>query len=207
MVFLVDLIIIAIILLFTFIGYKRGLIKIAFGLCTFIIALIVATVLYKPVSSFVINNTEIDEKIQETITEKILPEGLSETTEIELDEDVSNILIKNGVTTIQDISVTFSTKIIETVVLLAIFILAKIILKFVTILADAVAKLPILNQFNKTGGILFGFLHGLFIVLIIFTLISLFEPMIDSSVITNIQDSKIGSMIYNNNIVLHYIAR
>ena len=42
MFFVVDLIIVAIILLFTFLGYKRGLVKLAIKLCTFIIAVIVA---------------------------------------------------------------------------------------------------------------------------------------------------------------------
>ena len=42
MALIIDLIIVAIILLFTFLGYKRGLIKVAIKLCTFFIAIIIA---------------------------------------------------------------------------------------------------------------------------------------------------------------------
>lgn len=208
MVLLIDLLIVGIIILFTFIGYKRGLVKIAFSLCTFIIALVISLILYKPVSTLVINSTEIDEKIENTIVDKILPEGLSETDEFELeDSDIYHTLLKDGKHSIQSIAETFSTKIIETVVLLLIFIIAKIVLRFVTILADLVAKLPLLNTFNHLGGIIFGFLQGCLIILVIFALISLFAPMIDGSIIKNINDSMIGSKIYEHNILLNFIAK
>ena len=63
MALIIDLIIVAIILLFTFLGYKRGLIKVAIKLCTFFIAIIIAFILYKPIANVVIKNTEIDNKI------------------------------------------------------------------------------------------------------------------------------------------------
>ena len=53
--YLIDLIILAIIALSTFIGYKKGLIKVAFGLVSFILAILLSVTLYKPVSNFVIN--------------------------------------------------------------------------------------------------------------------------------------------------------
>ena len=207
MALLIDLIIIGIILLFTFIGYKRGLVKIAFSLCTFFIALIISLILYKPVSALIINNTEIDEKIEDTIVQKILPEGLSRTDEFELEDDIYHILLKENKQSIQSIAETFSTKIIETIVLLLLFIIAKIILRFVTFLADLVAKLPLLNSFNHLGGIIFGCIHGCLIVLVVFALISLFTPMIDENLINNINDSNIGSKIYEHNILLDFIAR
>lgn len=207
MALVIDLIIIGIVLLFTFIGYKRGLVKIAFSLCTFFIALIISLILYKPISALVINNTEIDEKIEDTIVQKILPEGMSKTDEFELKDDIYHILLKENKQSIQGIAETFSSKIIETVVLLLIFIIAKIVLRFVTFLADLVAKLPFLNTFNHLGGIIFGCLQGCLIVLVIFALASLFTPMLDKNLINNINDSKIGSKIYEHNLLLDFIAK
>ena len=46
-----------VIALITFIGYKRGLIKVAFKLISFLLAIVLAVVLYKPISNFIINNT------------------------------------------------------------------------------------------------------------------------------------------------------
>lgn len=203
---IIDLIIVLIMLLFIFLGYKRGLVKVAFKLCTFFIAIIVAFVFYKPVAKLVIANTNIDETIETAITRKILPEGATETQEVDLSQDLPSILLKNSSDTVQSISKSFTNTIIETACLLLIFIIVKIVLKFVTALADLIAKLPILKQFNKLGGTLYGIIEGLFIVFLGFAIISLIAPMLDSSVLDAINSSTLGSICYNNNLLLKIIV-
>lgn len=205
MPFIVDIIIIAIILLFTFLGYKRGLIKLAIKLCTFIIAIIIAFMFYKPISNVIIQNTEIDDTIETAITERILPEGISADEEVDLSNDLPSIILKNSEKTVQSVATSISTTLIETICLLVIFIVVKIVLKFVTVLADLIAKLPILNQFNKLGGTLYGVLEGILIVFIGFAIISLIAPLLDSSLIDSINASTLGSVLYNNNIILNFI--
>ena len=90
--------------------------------------------------------------------------------------------------------------------MLLIFIIVKIVLKFVTALADLIAKLPILKQFNKLGGTLYGIIEGLFIVFLGFAIISLIAPMLDSSVLDAINSSTLGSICYNNNLLLKIIV-
>ena len=60
----IDLVLIFIILVNVFIGYKRGLIKVAFSIFAFLIALIATLILVKPISYLIINNTQIDENIK-----------------------------------------------------------------------------------------------------------------------------------------------
>ena len=203
---IIDLIIVLIMLLFIFLGYKRGLVKVAFKLCTFFIAIIVAFVFYKPVAKLVIANTNIDETIETAITRKILPEGATETQEVDLSQDLPSIILKNSSDTVQSISKSFTNTINETACLLLIFIIVKIVLKFVTALADLIAKLPILKQFNKLGGTLYGIIEGLFIVFLGFAIISLIAPMLDSSVLDAINSSTLGSICYNNNLLLKIIV-
>lgn len=203
---IIDLIIVLIMLLFIFLGYKRGLVKVAFKLCTFFIAIIVAFVFYKPVAKLVIANTNIDETIETAITRKILPEGATETQEVDLSQDLPSIILKKSSDTVQSISKSFTNTIIETACLLLIFIIVKIVLKFVTALADLIAKLPILKQFNKLGGTLYGIIEGLFIVFLGFAIISLIAPMLDSSVLDAINSSTLGSICYNNNLLLKIIV-
>ena len=205
MAFIVDLIIIAIILLFTFLGYRRGLIKVAIKLCTFIIAIIVAFVLYKPISNVVIENTGIDESIESAITDRILPEGASIDEEVELSNDLPSVILENSENTVKGIATSFSNTIIETGCFLIIFIAVKIILKFVTVLADLIAKLPILKQFNALGGTIYGVLEGLFIVFVGFAIVSLIAPLLDVSILEAINSSTLGSIFYNNNIILNFI--
>lgn len=202
---IIDLIIVAIILLFTFLGYKRGLIKVAIKLCTFIIAIIVAFVLYKPISNVVIENTGIDESIETAITDRILPEGASVDEEVELSNDLPSVILKNGENTVQSIATSFSNTIIEAVCFFIIFIAVKIILKFITALADLIAKLPILKQFNALGGTIYGVLEGLFLVFVGFAIISLIAHLIDVSILEAINSSTLGSIFYNNNILLNFI--
>lgn len=205
MFFVVDLIIIAIILLFTFLGYKRGFVKLAIKLCTFIIAVAVAFMLYKPIANVIIDNTGIDESIEKTITSNILPEGTSADEEIDLDMDLPSIILEKSENTVHSIATSISTTIIETGSLLIIFVAVKIILKFVTIIADLIAKLPILKQFNKLGGTIYGVLEGLLIVFVGFAVVSLIAPFIDNSIIETINGSTIGAYLYNNNILLKFL--
>lgn len=220
-ILIIDLIILAVVVIFTVIGYKRGLVKIAFGLCTFVLALVITLILYKPVANLIIDNTEIDENIEKAITDNILPEGVSETELINFDalennevyshllenELYASILESSEEISIKHISETLSTKIIEAVVMLAIYIIAKIVLRFVTALADLVAKLPLLNTFNSLGGIIVGFLQGCLIVLVAFAIVSLMSPMLDPSVVNTINESSVASAIYNNNLLLNLIMK
>lgn len=201
----VDLMVLSIVLLFVFLGYKRGLVKVAFKLCTFFIAIILAFMLYKPVAKIAIENTNIDETIETKITDKILPEGKTETDEVDLSESLPTIILKNSENTVQSIAKSCSNTLIETACLVLIFIITKIVLKFVTALADLIAKLPILKQFNKLGGTIYGIIEGLFIVFLGFAVISLIAPMLDVSVLEAINSSTLGSICYNNNILLKII--
>lgn len=143
---ILDLIVIAIIALFTFLGYKQGLVKAAIKILSFFIAIAVAFALYKPVSSLVINKTSIDDNIKNTIIQKI---GIEENQELEVDNSITGKMLGEANNSMQDIANTFSVKLIETGVLLILFIVTKIALKFISALTDLITKLPILKQINK----------------------------------------------------------
>lgn len=146
---IIDLIVIAIIALFTFLGYKQGLVKAAIKILSFFIAIIIAFVIYKPVSNIIIKNTTIDDNIRNIIIEKIKPEGVDENQEVIIDEKINNKIIQEAGNTVAEIANTFSIKLIEISTLIILFIICKIILKFVSALTNIITKLPILNQVNK----------------------------------------------------------
>lgn len=148
---IIDLIIVGMIALSTFIGYKQGLVKAAIKILSFFIAIIVAFVLYKPVSNIVVNNTSIDDNIKNSIIEKINPEGIDNNQEAAIEDSLANKIIGEANNTIEEIANAFSVKLVETGVLLLLYIVIRIALKFVSALADLIAKLPILKQINKTG--------------------------------------------------------
>lgn len=192
----VDLIIIAIILLSTFLAYRKGLITLAIQLVAVIISIVLTLVLYKPISNFVVNVTGIDEMIQNAILEEandIMTNGEEGANQI-IESVQSNML--------PETARAISINIIEGAVILILYIVIRIILKFVTALANLVSKLPILNQFNKLGGVIYGILRGVLIIYIALLLVNLsgeIEPQ--NQVYTMVQESYIGKIMNENNIL------
>lgn len=204
---IIDIIVILLIALFTFIGYKQGLVKAAIRLLSFFIAIVVALILYKPISNAIIDNTSIDDNIKNTIIEKIKPEGVEQDEPIEIEEQtgITNKIIGETNNTIEQIANTFAIKLIEVCVLILIFIVIKIILRFITALADLITKLPILKQANKLGGTVYGLIRGIFIVYVLLAAIYLVSPLMNKNVTNTINDSIITKQIYNNNVLLNII--
>ena len=176
---IVDIIIIAIMALSIFLGYKKGLVKLGIGLCAGIIAIAISLILYRPITNIVINTTNIDENIEQQIIEK------SKTNEIA-----------------PEVAQDLSYNVIRAVVMIALYILAKIALRFVTALADLIAKLPILNQFNKAGGLIYGAIRGLLIIYVALLIVN-FAGQVNpqNTVNSEVQKSFIAKEMYNKNII------
>ncbi len=196
---IVDLIIIGIVLLSTFLAYKKGLVKLAIGLCAFVISIVITFVLYQPISNFVINNTQIDETIEKSIYEKaneMIQENGSKN------EEANEILetAKNGM--LPQTAKNLSINIVRGSTMIVLFVVVQIVLKFVTVIADAIAKLPIIDQLNKTGGMIYGILRGIFIIYVMLLILSI-PGQINPNNIANesLDKSSLGKVMYQNNIL------
>lgn len=195
-----DLIVILIIALFTFIGYRQGLVKTAIKILAFFIALFISVSFYKVAGNVIINNTQFDEKIENKITSKVLPENYEEKVSI-----LPDSLVQSGEENINTLAVNISHKIIYYGSFIILFIVVRIVLKFVTILADLITKLPIIKQFDKTGGFIYGLIKGFLIVTALFAVISLISPMLDEKYINAIDNSYLSKILYNHNIIIGFI--
>ena len=200
----VDLVIIGILALSIFYGYKKGLINLAVKLCATIIAIVVTAILYTPVSNFIINTTGIDETIENSIYEKV-----DETIKIENNDDGNYINevqgkivedAKNNM--LPQTARTLAINIVNIGVMIVLFIIVKIALRFVTALANLIAKLPIIKQFNKAGGIVYGVIMGFLIIFIALKVISISAQINPSNTVAkNIEESSVGKILYNNNVI------
>ena len=203
MTIIIDLILIGIIALFTFIGYKQGLVKAAIKILSFIIAIIISIILYKPVSAIVIKNTSIDDKIKNVIVENVKLEEKENAEKSNIIKDnLSNKIIAGANNTVEEVADSFTVKLIEIAVILVLYIIARIILKFISALSDLITNLPILKQANKTGGIIYGFLKGVLIIYVLLAIIYLISPIISADIFGIIDNTIIAKEIYNNNILL-----
>ena len=202
---ILDFILIGIIALFTFIGYKQGLIKVAIKILSFFIAIVIALVLYKPISSLVIKNTTIDDRIKNVIAENVKLEEKENSESNIVKQNLSSKIIAGTNNTIEETANAFAVKIIEIGVILILYIIARIVLLFISALTDLIAKLPIIKQINKTGGIIYGFLKGVLIIYIILGIIYLVAPIINTNRLEIIDKTIITKEIYNSNILLKMV--
>lgn len=195
----VDVIIIAVILLSTFLAYKKGLVALAIQLCAFVIAIVVTAILYQPISNLVINVTNIDETIESAIYEKandIMQENESnnEMTN-QITETVKNEMLPETARTI-------AVNIVTGGVIIILLIAINIALRLIKGIANQIAKLPIIKQFNEMGGILYGLLRGLLIVYVVLLILGIpgqIQP--DNVVNKSIEQSYLGKVMYQNNIL------
>ena len=193
---IIDFIIVAIVALSTFLAYRKGLITLAIQLVAVIISIVVTLLLYKPISNVIINVTSIDETIENAILEEannIMTDGEEGSDQIV--ETIQNDMLPETARTI-------AINIIQGAVILILYIGIRIILRFVTAFVNWVSKLPILNQFNKLGGVLYGILRGLLIVYILLFLINIsgeIEPK--NQIYTTVQSSYLGKIMNEYNIL------
>lgn len=189
---LIDIVLIAIILLSAFLGYKKGLVKLGTKLFAGIIAIIVTIIIYKPVSGIIINKTQIDEQIRDTI--------IQNTSKAIDDKNMSNAItnqIENEM--LPNEAENISKGVVSAITAIILFVVVKVVLSIAISLLDFMAKLPILKQFNEMGGIIYGLLRGILIVCICVLIMGAFTKINPENDLNNkIENSNITKFIYKN---------
>lgn len=195
---LIDVIVLGFILLCTFWGYKKGLVELGIRALSFLIAIIITFILYRPIAELVIHYTTIDESIQNAIVEKLSDKDLEQENK----STPENIIEQTKDTAILGVAKTASYNIIYGGVMILLFVVTKIILFFVSALANIIEKLPIINQFNKAGGIVYGLVVGMFITCVVLLIISFISKVnTDNKIHKEIENSYVTKIIYENNIL------
>lgn len=211
----IDLILIALIALSTFLGYKKGLIGVAFKILSFIIAIVITLILYRPIANYIVNNTSISQTIENTIVEKLgtaeVKDGKIEKENTDLpnvivnyiNEQITSTVNSTKDTVVKTVAKELTIQSINLIVMVAIFIITRLLLLFAKAVLEAVSELPIIKQFNEAGGIIYGIARGILLIYIILAIISLILPMIDKTGILNLINSSIlTKILYNNNLIL-----
>lgn len=221
MAIIIDLILVAFLAFFVILGYIRGLTKVLLQIVSFVLAIVIAFILFKPISMLVINHTQIDDNIQIAIEEKMIGvvDDASENVEESIKENsgmpevMTNYIgemIEDGKESGEEVAKEAAKNVAKTIVdagiWVIVFILARIILIFAKSLLELIVKLPVIKQMDKAGGILYGLLQGFVILYIGFAILSFVSPMFDSAeVLSSINDAAIAGYIYNNNIILKFM--
>ena len=193
----IDLIVTFFVLSSIFYGYKQGLAKVGLRMLGFLIGILITFVLYKPISMMIIENTTIDEMIQDKIINNI---GIKQDVqENNLEKNIINNTQENM---LSELAKPLSYNLIYISVMFLLFIISKIVLLFISSLTDVVTSIPIINQFNKIGGILYGIIVSFFVIDVVLLIISFATRYNFNNQIYNIINSTyITKVLYEYNIL------
>ena len=218
----VDVIILICLLSSMLISYRRGLSGSVFRIISFVLAVLLTLILYKPVAKMVIDKTSIDVSIKNSIIEVFKnsekEEEQEEIQEVKEDEE-DNELVGGFLETmkekaegavgeakdriIEDSAEEIALKIVYIGVGVLLFFAIRIILLVVEVIISFITKLPIIEQVDKLGGIIYGFVEGVIIVYILLAIISFMNVINIMEPIHNaISESILGSFMYQHNIIL-----
>ena len=198
----IDIILVLIVALSAFLGYKKGLVELGAKLFAGIIAIVITLIIYKPVGNIVIKNTSIDEKIENTILEKttnVIDENskISDNKYIQDASDNAVSQVKEEV--LPEQARNIAVNVVYGATALILFIVSKIVLSIVISLANAVASLPILKQFNEVGGFLYGLVRGAiisFVLILVIGTVAKLNP--NGSLSKNVESTYLLKEVYDN---------
>ena len=198
---ILDVIGIVIISFSIYSGMKKGLVKGLFSSVTFILALILTVCTLSPVAGFV-GETDFGKAIYEK-TEIVLIEASEDGSDV-----LSGIIDTKGIISEaekvqENLSETLGNVVIRSICAVALFLIYIIAIKITAYILDAVAKLPVLNTFNKIGGILTGAVNAyIFMTLLCCILMMLVSTPAGDAIVSQLESSWITSWFYNNNPIL-----
>ena len=207
------------------IGMRVGFIKTVFSLVSLILTLILTLWISPVVKDYMNGNEKFYNGIANKV-EKLLPFGEDEIVEEEqpaaieglnVPKSIKEGLLKNNTTeSYKEMAITgfkqyvsryLTGVIINSLSFIVTFVAILIILWVIFMALDLISKLPILNQVNKTAGLLAGLAHGLIVVWLFFILLNVFgSSAFGQSVMKLVGENEVLSIIYNNNILLKFIT-
>ena len=137
-----------------------------------------------------------------SILEKVnLPAPLDTLLRVNLE---NNVYATSGLSTVSDyVSQTILQASINIICFLVSFLALYIILSIVLNLLKAVFRFPVLKQLNGLAGGAFGFLRGLLVCLVLFTLVPLVQTVVPLDMVNDlIAESTLAPIFSNGNLIL-----
>jgi len=214
-----DLIIIIIVAVSAFIGYKKGLLYSLINNLAFI-AIIFLSFLCRPFVVGILNRTSLPVHFNDAILTKITSSGLTTGNEIssklELPAIISDYCSKHvsgwseGTIT-GDVAVSISKELSSFLINVFAVIILLVLLSFFFIIIRIILKgfreLPVVGKIDGIGGLFFGVVSGLIFCLIIFMVLCLFSSNETlNPIVQNLNKSLFAKYFYYNNFITQLVS-
>lgn len=207
-------------------GYKMGLAKVVFNILSTIVAIILVFILYRPVSNYVFNNTQMAQSLKSTLTENLggfliqqetnenavqqkeEANSMNDILNVFVGEDVNQMVQNTTEDIVANVSGEIAYKIVSAVVFLALFAIIRVLLYILKGYVDFLANLPFIRVINSSGGMVYGVVKGFLLVYVALAILSLMAPMIsDTVVLQAVDQSWVTSKMFYHNILLNVIFK
>ena len=215
-------------LYFTIRGYKKGFLCIVVTFAGTIAIIILAKKAAPYISEYLINNTDTYQTIQEKITDKFADANLKYDNTIPENQTITinsyevpdlikdNLIINNTqemykallVNIFEEyVSAYLASTAIKAMGFVFAFVVMVIAFKILLAVVDIISKIPILRGINEFIGGCLGFIEALIVIWVFFFVVVMFIGNDSSSIIFGmIRDSKLLTFLFNNNVLLGFIA-
>lgn len=207
-----DIIIVALIVIGAFIGYRKGLVGILVSLIGTIAAIILAFLLQTPVANSLYNGgigQMVETTVQETIT-NALEENLQKNEGNADTQSFYSKIIENvtGSEQVENVSKELTMSVLKGISFFVIFFVVILITYILQMILNIVVKLPLVGVANNVGGILAGALKVIVKVYVILAIVYCLSGVIKIDFVDNlINSSTITKLMYNNNVIVSVIFK
>lgn len=220
---LMFIVTVLVLFIFAIVGLKRGLMKSVVSLVVLLVALFLASVGHTYVSKAICDYTNIDEKLQEKISEQLelnlanqlnsttdqitaieamdLPESLKKTLIDNNNQDAYKELDVNGF--VDYVTALLSHIVINALGYLACFVILLIFFAVLASMTKLLTDLPIIGGINSLGGLVLGLLKGVLAVWVMYIVITLaISTELGSDLYAQIQENQLTLFLYENNLLM-----
>lgn len=218
---ILTIVILAMFALCVYLGYKKGFLKTAFSLVSWIMVFVLCDFAAPVVTDLLIQNTNVDAVIQTTIEAKVM-EALeqaaqnSAVTDLEaaLPAELKEMLLGEGENLLEvltDVTGLDLTPVVNGVMGILGFVITVIGLRIAMLLVEhmlgGVEKLPLIGKLDKLLGLVCGGVKGLiwcWVILAVVSVLSLTGA--NAELAGYIAQSKLLTWLQDNNVLLNLVA-
>ena len=213
---IIDIVLILVIVLSAFIGYKKGFVKVIVKLGTFLIALVLAFLLQSSVAKFIVEDIGFKNTISTTVQNKLSDYAKSKEDDKKTDikmlektiDEINSAAEENKAEVIQKWANNIADFILKGLSFIIIFFTVAIVMGILSLILNTVIKLPVLDTLNGVLGLGAAVILMAVRIMILLTIIYFVSPLeIIQPVINYINTSCITKLLYENNIIVNILGR
>ena len=166
-----DMVLVLVLGLFAVWGWKKGLLKMGFGLLSFVAAILLGRLLYPYCAEF-LRHTVVYEKLFGMAQQQMLSGNTEATQGI-----IGDVIAKSEAAVSGVVANYLAELALNVIAFLLMVVLVKLILMLVSRLLRGIASLPILGQVNRLAGLALGILEGVLVVTVVLAGIYVAAPL------------------------------